>query len=113
METKSLKMDVMNVNINAKTAAQSVKKEIVTDVNKVGIGINKPINVNLYVEMDIDQKLKYVMITITNWVIFALLANFNALIIVTLVIMASANHVNQAINQIKQEMIVNQFVVIK
>ena len=101
METKSLKMDVMNVNINAKTAAQSVKKEIVTDVNKVGIGINKPINVNLYVEMDIDQKLKYVMITITNWVIFALLANFNALIIVTLVIMASANHVNQAINQIK------------
>ena len=105
-------MDAMNANINAKIVVLNVFLESVIDVNQAGNGIQEYLDVSRYVEMVLEQRLKYVMIEYTNWVMSVWHANLNAPIIVLLAITVFVKCVIQDINQMKQEMIANLFVVI-
>jgi len=91
-------MDVMNVSTNARIVVLNVSKEGVIDVKKDGNGNLRLLDVNQYVEMDWEWKLKYVMIRFTNWGMSVKLASSNVQITVICAITGFAYHVIWAIN---------------
>lgn len=73
-------MDAMNASINAKIAASNVFKASAIDVNLVGNWTTEHLCVNLYVEMDIELKLKNAKMGYILYMIFAFSAIFYVLL---------------------------------